>query len=316
MSYVTIWPIPGDPNLEVDPMDSNKIYINSSIINSTWRIRPDNSFDNSSTLFIEWCSGGKYLGDPQSLLVQGSNNGRWYFKVSGALNNVLEIGYETDDPVPVDTIAVTYAVISQTDEWRYCYACNLVMFLQAVGPSSEPVVQLYTPSTPLSTSLSDLLICQFYSFTLGSNTFVKPVELYQRSLCLLKETYNTIKCYLVANKTHSGTMSEYYRTLAISEICCALELMANLETALDEDELANADEVSPTTYDAAVDLFTYITSAKALVIVDNDGQEVKTLESLQRECSSNSYGVTQISSCRRKKYHFYLKSCDVSNGSV
>jgi hypothetical protein len=300
MSYYTIW-TSGDGNPATIP-------ITESIINGAWRIRPD-----GDRLFLEYCSEGKYQ-ELNAVVWDDNSPGDWNFLIddAGDLGSANQLTFRKGNTVVPLGLGSLVATDQNVVEWRLDVGCNSRFSFQALDSMGNIVLDDFImgpdPGT-YSTSLADLLTCRDYTN--------KPVSLYLQSLCCLKEHYQITSTYLEGQKGYrtscGGTLAEWCRCRAISEICCALELLGNLENQLNVDQENSASEPGQGTIDAVQDFFEYLVSAKALVVLNSDLERIQSLDG--PGCFS-SYGVLRYSNNCCKKMPFFMKPCYVFPDAV
>lgn len=106
--------------------------------------------------------------------------------------------------------------------------------------------------------------------------------------------------------------AELLRCQTISHLCCALELIGNLETQLNVDADNNAVDVSAGTADAAVDLFNFLVEKRnTLRTLDHDnGEQITTAD---EQANAFTYGVYRYLSCNCKKIPFQMLDCPVKD---
>ena len=106
---------------------------------------------------------------------------------------------------------------------------------------------------------------------------------------------------------------EILRCQTISSLCCALELIGNLETQLNVDADNEATDVSAGTADAAIDLFNFLVEKKStLRTLDYDnGEQITTPISVSTEAFT--FGVYRYVACICKKIPFQMLDCPVKD---
>lgn len=111
---------------------------------------------------------------------------------------------------------------------------------------------------------------------------------------------------------------KYLSSLTSSTICCLLELLQNLETALNIDASTSAISApSPNVISATTQLFNYITTYMGnTLFVSVDGSN--SVNIITSESNIIYYGIYQYLSCNCIKYQFHIRECvaSVTNGSI
>lgn len=110
--------------------------------------------------------------------------------------------------------------------------------------------------------------------------------------------------------------AELLRCQTISHLCCALELVGNLETQLNVDADTNAIDVSAGTADAAIDFFNFLVEKKNTLRTldhDNGAQIVVPSEQDWVGVGAFTYGVYRYLGCNCKKIPFQMLDCPVKD---
>ena len=106
--------------------------------------------------------------------------------------------------------------------------------------------------------------------------------------------------------------SEILRCQTIAALCCALELIGNLELQLNQ-EPEDATNVSIGTVDAAIDLFNYLVEKKSILrTLDYDNGE-QIVNPIGVPTEANTFGVYRYVSCICKKTPFQMLDCPVKD---